>query len=176
MSSPDSAEHPNPELPVAPSGLGHEFADLPLLHVALTHRSWCAEHTGASNERLEFLGDAVLGMLVAERTYVQRPDLPEGQLAKIRASVVSSPALAEAARALGLGASLRLGRGEVSDGGEDKDKGDKEGEGDETEPPRGTMSGFPLASRAWARHWSARSSASSRLASSRGSTPPTHAR
>jgi len=121
MSSPDSAEHPNPELSFAPLGLGHEFADLTLLHLALTHRSWCAEHEGASNERLEFLGDAVLGMLVAERTYVQRPDLPEGQLAKIRASVVSSPALAEAARILGLGASLRLGRGEVSDGGEDKE-------------------------------------------------------
>ena len=121
MSSPDSAEHPNPEPPAAPLGLGHEFADPTLLHLALTHRSWSAEHDGSSNERLEFLGDAVLGMLVAERTYMERPDLPEGQLAMMRASVVSSPALADAARTIGLGASLRLGRGEVSDGGEDKE-------------------------------------------------------
>ena len=121
MSSPVSAEHPVPEPPAPPSALGHEFADPTLLDVALTHRSWCAEHEGASNERLEFLGDAVLGMLVAERTYVAHPDLPEGQLAKIRASVVSSPALAAAARSIDLGASLRLGRGEVSDGGGDKE-------------------------------------------------------
>ena len=119
MSSPVSADHPPVELPGPPARLGHEFVDPELLDTALTHRSWCAEQDGLSNERLEFLGDAVLGMLVAERTYLDRPDLPEGQLAKIRASVVSSPALAEAARSIGLGPSLRLSGRESPDSGDD---------------------------------------------------------
>ena len=121
MSSPVSADLPSTELPGPPAGLDHQFVDPGILDTALTHRSWCAEKDGSSNERLEFLGDAVLGMLVAERTYLYRPDLPEGQLAKIRASVVNAPALAEAARSIGLGPSLRLGRGEISSGGEDKE-------------------------------------------------------
>jgi ribonuclease III len=87
----------------------------------VTHRSWCAEHPGApSNERLEFLGDAVLGIVVTDQLYRDHPDLPEGQLAKTRAEVVSSAALAPMARALGLGSALRLGRGEEMSGGRDK--------------------------------------------------------
>jgi ribonuclease III len=87
----------------------------------VTHRSWCAEHPGApSNERLEFLGDAVLGVVVTDQLYCDHPDLPEGQLAKTRAEVVSSAALAPMARKLGLGPALRLGRGEEMSGGRDK--------------------------------------------------------
>src|ERR1700759_2470765 len=71
--------------------LEHEFADPSLLAQALAHRSWCGEQDGApSNERLEFLGDAVLGLVVAEHSYRLYPDLPEGQLAKIRAAVVNA--------------------------------------------------------------------------------------
>ena len=101
--------------------LGHEFADPALLEVALTHRSWCAEHEGEPNERLEFLGDAVLDLVVAERSYRSHPDLPEGQLAKIRAGVVSAGTRAATARRIGLGDALRLGRGEEASGGSDKD-------------------------------------------------------
>src|SRR5690606_5980001 len=118
MSSPASAEpgrHPDLE-----SRLAHHFSDPDLLVQALTHRSWCAEHGGDSNERLEFLGDAVLGLAVAERSYLLFPDLTEGELAKVRASVVSAPALAEVARRIGLGDHLRLGKGEALSGGRDK--------------------------------------------------------
>ncbi len=125
MSFPASAEaSPVPPHPVSAAlvaALDHEFADPALLVDALTHRSWCAENEGVSNERLEFLGDAVLGLVIAERTYCDRPDLPEGQLAKIRASVVSAPALAATARGIGLGDALRLGRGELFGGGTDKE-------------------------------------------------------
>ena len=101
--------------------LGHRFADPDLLVEALTHRSWCAEQGGESNERLEFLGDAVLGLAVATRLYRVHPGLPEGQLAKIRAGVVSADALAEVARRIDLGGALRLGRGEAASGGDDKE-------------------------------------------------------
>ena len=91
------------------------------LDLALTHRSWAYEAGGVpSNERLEFLGDAVLGVVVTDALFRAHPDLPEGRLAKMRASVVSSRALAEVGRALGLGAYLRLGRGEEATGGRDK--------------------------------------------------------
>jgi ribonuclease-3 len=101
--------------------LGHRFADPSLLITAVTHRSWCSEHDGsASNERLEFLGDAVLSVVVAERLYDSATVLPEGQMAKMRARVVSEPVLAEAARSCGLGRALRLGRGEDASGGRDK--------------------------------------------------------
>ena len=96
--------------------LGHRFADPDLLVEALTHRSWCAEQGGESNERLEFLGDAVLGLAVATRLYRVHPGLPEGQLAKIRAGVISADALAEVARRIDLGGALRLGRGEAAPG------------------------------------------------------------
>lgn len=101
--------------------LGHDFDRPELLQLALTHRSWCAENAGnESNERLEFLGDAVLGLVVTEHLYDRYPDLPEGELAKARAGVVSSIALAEAATELGLGPALRLGRGEHRSGGRAK--------------------------------------------------------
>jgi ribonuclease-3 len=101
--------------------LGYDFVDLALLRRALAHRSWCAEFGGMpSNERLEFLGDAVLGLVITDALYRRHPDDPEGQLAKLRASVVNMNALAAVARSLGLGAYLRLGRGEESTGGRDK--------------------------------------------------------
>src|SRR3712207_1073233 len=83
--------------------LGRPFVDGDLLARALTHRSWRAEHAGyASNERLEFLGDAVLGLVVTDYVFTTYPDLPEGELAKVRASVVSAAALADIAIALRL--------------------------------------------------------------------------
>ena len=92
-----------------------------LLVHALTHRSWCAEHPGdESNERLEFLGDAVLGVVVTDHLFSAFPDLPEGQLAKARAAVVSSTTLAEVGRELGVGLDLRLGKGEDASGGREK--------------------------------------------------------
>jgi ribonuclease-3 len=92
-----------------------------LLEQALTHRSYAYEHGGLpNNERLEFLGDAVLGLVVTEELFRTHPDLAEGQLAKLRASVVSTRALAEVAREIGLGEWVRLGRGEVTTGGDDK--------------------------------------------------------
>jgi ribonuclease-3 len=95
-----------------------------LLVLALTHRSYAYENGGLPpNERLEFLGDAVLGLVVTDHLYRRHPDLPEGQLAKLRASVVNMMALAGVARDLGdggLGAHLLLGRGEELTGGRDK--------------------------------------------------------
>src|SRR5699024_6186402 len=94
------------------------------LTLALTHRSYAHEHGGLpTNERLEFLGDAVLGVGVTEHLYRSYPDKPEGELAKLRASVVNMNALAEVARALGpggLGRYVRLGKGEELTGGRDK--------------------------------------------------------
>lgn len=116
------------EYPVPPAALaafvdalGHQFTNAGLLGRSLTHRSWCAEHAGfASNERLEFLGDAVLGMVVTADLFRRHPDAGEGQLSRIRASVVCSPALAEMARELGLGQVLLLGKGEAASGGRDR--------------------------------------------------------
>ncbi|MBE6481359.1 MAG: ribonuclease III [Actinomyces ruminicola] len=99
-----------------------ERIDADLLDLALTHRSWAHEHGGLpTNERLEFLGDSVLGIIVTENLYNAHPDLPEGQLAKMRAATVSEPALAAVARDLGLGEFIKLGRGEALSGGRDKD-------------------------------------------------------
>lgn len=92
-----------------------------LLRLALTHRSYAFEHgLTEHNERLEFLGDSILGQAVTLKLFHDYPDLPEGELAKRRASLVSSAALAEAARAIGLGEALLLGRGETQTGGRDK--------------------------------------------------------
>lgn len=92
-----------------------------LTEQALTHRSYAYEHGGLpTNERLEFLGDAVLGLVVTDALYREYPDLAEGQLAKLRASVVNTKALATVARSIGLGEWLRLGRGELGTGGADK--------------------------------------------------------
>lgn len=96
--------------------------DPELLSLALTHRSWAYENgQGPHNERLEFLGDAVLGQAVTVLLYTRHPELEEGALAKRRAAVVSTLALAEVARSIGLGAHVKLGRGENQTGGRDKD-------------------------------------------------------
>ena len=101
--------------------LGHGFADGSLLELALRHRSWCAEHPGAeSNERLEFLGDAVIGLAVATELYESYPEFAEGRLHSSRAAVVNSAALAEVAAELDLGDHLLLGRGEDQTGGRAK--------------------------------------------------------
>jgi len=95
--------------------------DPELLELALTHRSFAYEHGGIPhNERLEFLGDSILGQAVTVKLYTELPDVDEGELAKRRASLVSSVALAEIARGIGLGAHIRLGRGEELTGGRDK--------------------------------------------------------
>ena len=92
-----------------------------LLELALTHRSYSYEHGGIpNNERLEFLGDSILGQAVTVMLYRENPTLDEGELAKRRASLVSSVALAEVARSIGLGDHLRLGRGEELTGGRAK--------------------------------------------------------
>ena len=103
------------------SGVVDETVDETLLLRALTHRSYAYENGGLpNNERLEFLGDAVLGLVVTDSLYSAHPDLPEGQLAKLRAAVVNMRALADVARTLGLGGHVLLGRGEESSGGRDK--------------------------------------------------------
>ncbi len=95
--------------------------DRDLLERALTHRSYAYEHGGLpTNERLEFLGDAVLGLVVTDALYAQQPELPEGQLAKRRAGVVNARALAGVARRLELGRWIRLGKGEEVTAGRDK--------------------------------------------------------
>ncbi len=92
-----------------------------LLTLALTHRSYAYENGGLpTNERLEFLGDSVLGIVVTETLYANYPDWSEGRLAKLRAAVVNAGALADVARTLGLGEYLYLGRGEETTGGRDK--------------------------------------------------------
>src|ERR671933_1269217 len=92
-----------------------------LLERALTHRSYAYENGGLpTNERLEFLGDSVLGLVVTDTLFRGHPDLPEGQLAKLRAAVVNMRALATVGRGLELGRFVRLGRGEEGTGGPDK--------------------------------------------------------
>ncbi len=102
--------------------LGVRFNDPGLLAMALVHRSWAFEHgRGPNNERLEFLGDAVLGLVVTDVVYHAHPDEREGRLAKVRAAAVKTASLAEVARGIPLGPYLRLGRGEADSGGADKD-------------------------------------------------------
>ncbi len=92
-----------------------------VLERALTHRSYAYENGGLpNNERLEFLGDAVLGLVITDTLYAAHPDLPEGQLAKLRASVVNMRALADVGRTIDLGTYIRLGRGEETTWGRDK--------------------------------------------------------
>jgi ribonuclease-3 len=118
-----SAPGPNGERPdSAPltAALGTDI-EPGLLAMALTHRSYAYENGRIpTNERLEFLGDSVLGLVITDALYQLHPDVAEGQLAKLRAAVVNMRALAEVARGLSLGAHLRLGRGEESTGGRDK--------------------------------------------------------
>ena len=95
--------------------------DRELLELALIHRSFSYENGSIpTNERLEFLGDSVLGVVVTDFLYREFPQLTEGSLARMRASVVNAQALADVARSLGLGEYLRLGRGEVTSGGNKK--------------------------------------------------------
>jgi ribonuclease III len=99
----------------------HVQIDDHLLDRALMHRSFAYENGGLpTNERLEFLGDSVLGLIVTDTLFRTHPDLPEGNLAKLRAAVVNSRALAGVARGLRLGSYVRLGKGEESTGGRDK--------------------------------------------------------
>jgi len=101
--------------------LGEPTLDPELLERALTHRSYAYENGGLpTNERLEFLGDSVLGVVVTETLYLAHPDLSEGRLAKLRAAVVNARALAGVARGIGLGSHIKLGRGEEATGGRDK--------------------------------------------------------
>src|SRR4051812_40195739 len=95
------------------TAIGYRFRDEDLLRRALTHSSYAATH----NERLEFLGDSVLNCAVALELYAKFPQLTEGELSRLRASLVSQPSLASAAGALGLGAHLHLGEGERKTGG-----------------------------------------------------------
>jgi ribonuclease-3 len=93
-----------------------------LLDRALTHRSWAFENGGVEpNERLEFLGDAVLGLVVTDEIFHAHPDEQEGRLAKVRSAAVKTESLADVARGLGLGDYVKLGRGESTSGGADKD-------------------------------------------------------
>ncbi|MBI4935112.1 MAG: ribonuclease III [Actinobacteria bacterium] len=112
---------PEPDLSELPQRLGYEFTDPALLRRALSHRSWCAEVGGQpSNERLEFLGDAVLGWVVADLSYRNHSELAEGKLTDLRKSVVNASALAEVAVEIGLGQCLLLGKGEDAAGGRSK--------------------------------------------------------
>jgi ribonuclease-3 len=110
-----------PDLSQLTARLGYAFTDISLLETAMHHRSWNAENDGGeSNERLEFLGDAVLGWVVADIVYSQHSDLPEGKLTDLRKSVVNANALAEVAVELGIGEFLMLGKGEDTAGGREK--------------------------------------------------------
>jgi len=101
--------------------LGHRFKRLDLLELALTHRSWANEQGIPEHyERLEFLGDAVLGLVAAEWLYTSHPELPEGELSKHKAQLVSRDTLARHARDLDLGDVLRMGVGEERSGGRTK--------------------------------------------------------
>lgn len=96
--------------------------DPELLVLALTHRSFAHEAGGLpTNERLEFLGDTVLGLVATERLYLDHPELPEGELARMRAATVSQRSLADVARSINLGSFMLLGKGEIATGGDDKD-------------------------------------------------------
>lgn len=112
---------PPPAIIAFADRLGLAGLDPESLVPALRHRSWTAENPGhESNERLEFLGDAVLDLVVTDHLYGTLPDLPEGQLAKIRAAVVSEAALSAAAAGIELGDALLVGRGEELSGGREK--------------------------------------------------------
>jgi ribonuclease-3 len=101
--------------------IGHRFEDPTSVATAMAHRSWCAENPGnASNERLEFLGDAVLGWVTAHLAFEQFPGMSEGELTGVRKGVVNTNALAEIATELGLGRHIRLGKGEAAAGGAEK--------------------------------------------------------
>ena len=110
-----------PSLEALDSALGVRFTDPELRVAALTHRSFAFEHgLRVTNERLEFLGDSVLGLVVTDLAYRIYPEMPEGQLAKLRAAIVNMQALADVARTLGVGDVVLLGKGEEQSGGRAK--------------------------------------------------------
>ncbi|NND75648.1 MAG: ribonuclease III [Ilumatobacter sp.] len=112
---------PDDELGALVTRIGYDFTDPDLLRRALAHRSWCAETPGSvSNERLEFLGDAVLGWVIADIAFHRFEDLPEGLLTDLRKSVVNAITLAEIAEEIGLGPYLLLGKGEAAADGAEK--------------------------------------------------------
>ncbi len=116
--SQDGSEAVAPELDDA---LGVRFSDPSIRAAALTHRSYAFEQElDVNNERLEFLGDAVLGLVVTDVAYTDFPEMPEGELAKLRAAIVNMSALADVARDLRLGDFIMLGKGEEMSGGRDK--------------------------------------------------------
>lgn len=103
--------------------INYTFRSPALLENALTHSSYANEHREegiSSNERLEFLGDSILGLVVAEHLYRLRPDLPEGDLTRIRATLVCENSLVEVAKTLGVGDYLKLGKGEQAGGGRER--------------------------------------------------------
>ncbi len=114
----------SPELSRLENALGHRFKDRDLLETAVTHRSWANENAGAGNtterpkdnESLEFIGDSVIGLAVAEQLYLRNPELTEGDLTLMKHSLVSGNALANVSERLGLGEYLRLGGSEVKGG------------------------------------------------------------
>lgn len=117
----DSAERSVDTLRAYVNGVIGQPIDDAVLERALTHRSFAYENGGLpNNERLEFLGDAVLGLVITDTLYAAHPDLAEGQLAKLRASVVNMRALADVGRTIDLGDYVHLGRGEETTGGRDK--------------------------------------------------------
>jgi ribonuclease III len=117
-------KRPKPPTPVSVDVLaeriGYSFADRSLIELSVAHRSWSAEFNGQSNERLEFLGDAVLGLIITNFMYRAYPDLPEGDLAKMRSGIVNANSLAAMAREIDLGQHMLLGKGEFTTGGRDK--------------------------------------------------------
>nr|WP_205712481.1 ribonuclease III [Euzebya rosea] len=118
---PDTDDRPEAEIALE-EALGYRFVDRGLLHKALSHRSYAFEAGGlADNERLEFLGDAVLGVIVTHEIFTRLPNSAEGRLAKVRSAAVNTLSLADLARGIGIGEAVRLGVGEEQSGGRDKD-------------------------------------------------------
>jgi len=119
VSQADASSLPSPES--LDAALRIRFLNEELRETALTHRSFAFEHgVDTTNERLEFLGDSVLGLVVTDMAYAAFPNRSEGELAKLRAAIVNAQALADVARSLGLGGLVRLGKGEEQSGGRDK--------------------------------------------------------
>lgn len=110
-----------PDLSALEQRLGHAFRDRALLSLALVHSS-AREAGGEDNQTLEFLGDSVLGLAISDLASVAHPDLDEGALTRLRASLVNAMSLASLARDLGLGDHVQLGRGEQQSGGRDKER------------------------------------------------------
>lgn len=101
--------------------LGYTFTDKSLLNTALSHSSYANENRGESNERLEFLGDSVLGQAVAHHLYITFPKMPEGQMTRLRAELVCEQALFAVAKRLDLGKYIKLGKGEENTGGRQRE-------------------------------------------------------